>query len=230
MASSFLCPFYRQKTVQKANHSMNDLTNAMGENSKASEDTSKIIKTIDEIAFQTNLLALNAAVEAARAGEAGAGFAVVASEVRNLASRAAEAAKNSETLIAGSVNKMREGTQLVTSVAEAFEEVITSSVKVSGLIGEIASASSEQAEGIDHMSTALHQMDKVTQRNAANSEETAATAEELRSQAGDMHGVVQDLASLAGAKHIAGQTGDAAGDNTSPVANRSRSANLLPAP
>ena len=102
---------------------MDKLTTSMGEISKASEETSKIIKTIDEIAFQTNLLALNAAVEAARAGEAGAGFAVVADEVRNLAMRAAEAAKNTANLIEGTVKKVKDGSELVGQTEKEFREV-----------------------------------------------------------------------------------------------------------
>jgi methyl-accepting chemotaxis protein len=136
------------QVVGKANDSMTELTTSMEEISKASEETSKIIKTIDEIAFQTNLLALNAAVEAARAGEAGAGFAVVADEVRNLAMRAADAAKNTADLIEGTVKKVNEGGELVATTNEAFTEVAESSAKVGELVGEIAAASNEQADGI----------------------------------------------------------------------------------
>ncbi|MEN6621777.1 MAG: methyl-accepting chemotaxis protein, partial [Smithella sp.] len=135
--------------VQKANASMASLTSSMKEISVASEETSKIVKTIDEIAFQTNLLALNAAVEAARAGEAGAGFAVVAEEVRNLAMRSADAAKNTSGLIEGTVNKIKDGSDLVTKTNEAFAEVAGSTSKVAELVGEIAAASQEQAQGID---------------------------------------------------------------------------------
>ena len=157
--------------VGNANESMNELTGSTEEISNASEETSKIIKTIDEIAFQTNLLALNAAVEAARAGEAGAGFAVVADEVRNLAMRAADAAKNTADLIEGTVKKIKDGSELVTRTNEAFSQVATGTVKVGGLVGEIAAASNEQAQGIDQVNTAVAEMDKVTQQNAAASEE-----------------------------------------------------------
>ena len=129
------------QVVGQANDSMTELTGSMEEISKASEDTSKIIKTIDEIAFQTNLLALNAAVEAARAGEAGAGFAVVADEVRNLAMRAAEAAKNTASLIEGTVKKVGDGSGLVTRTNEAFVKVAESAGKVGELVSEIAAAS-----------------------------------------------------------------------------------------
>ncbi|MCU0583737.1 MAG: methyl-accepting chemotaxis protein, partial [Syntrophales bacterium] len=140
---------------------MTELTQSMEDISKASDETSKIIKTIDEIAFQTNLLALNAAVEAARAGEAGAGFAVVANEVRNLAMRAAEAAKNTSVLIEGTVKKVREGSELVERTGGAFAEVSRSAAKVADLVAEIAAASSEQAQGIDQINKAVAEMDKV---------------------------------------------------------------------
>ena len=152
------------QVVQKANDSMQSLTSSMKEIIVASEETSKIIKTIDEIAFQTNLLALNAAVEAARAGEAGAGFAVVAEEVRNLAMRAADAAKNTSALIEGTVKKIKDGSNLVTKTNEAFAEVAVSASKVGELVGEIAAASQEQAQGIDQINKAVAEMDKVTNR------------------------------------------------------------------
>ena len=135
------------RVVETSNASMDELTTAMEEISKASVETSKIIKTIDEIAFQTNLLALNAAVEAARAGEAGAGFAVVASEVRNLAMRAADAAQNTSDLIAGTVKKVKNGGDLVTRTNDDFSKVAESTAKVNELVGEIAAASKEQAQG-----------------------------------------------------------------------------------
>ena len=170
----------------------------MQEISKASEETSKIIKTIDEIAFQTNLLALNAAVEAARAGEAGAGFAVVADEVRNLAMRAADAAKNTAALIEGTVKKVSDGTALVKTTNDAFNEVAGSTAKVGELVGEIAAASSEQAQGIEQVNIAVTEMDKVTQQNAATAEESASASEELNAQAEEMKSFVADLAAMVG--------------------------------
>ena len=184
--------------VQKANDSMGHLTSSMREITAASEETSKIIKTIDEIAFQTNLLALNAAVEAARAGEAGAGFAVVAEEVRNLAMRAAEAAKNTSGLIEGTVKKIREGSELVGKTSEAFNEVAVSSAKVGELVGEISAASSEQAQGIDQINKAVAEMDKVTQQTAANAEESASASEEMNAQAEQMKQVSMELQSVIG--------------------------------
>ena len=186
------------KVTSQANKSMTELTGSMEEISKASEDTSKIIKTIDEIAFQTNLLALNAAVEAARAGDAGTGFAVVAEEVRNLAMRAAEAAKNTAGMIEGTVKKVKEGSALVTKTNEDFSQLAKSSTKVAELVSEIAAASTEQSHGIEQVNTAVVDMDKVTQQNAANAEESASASEELSAQAEQMKGVVEDLMSLVG--------------------------------
>ena len=184
--------------VNRANTSMSELNQSMEDISKASDETSKIIKTIDEIAFQTNLLALNAAVEAARAGEAGAGFAVVANEVRNLAMRAAEAAKNTSSLIEGTVKNIKEGSALVQRTNEAFSEVTKSADKVAGLVSEIAAASGEQAQGIGQIGKAVAEMDKVTQQNAANAEESASASEEMSAQAEQMKKITLELASLVG--------------------------------
>jgi methyl-accepting chemotaxis protein len=142
--------------------------------SSASEETQKIVKNIDEIAFQTNLLALNAAVEAARAGEAGAGFAVVASEVRNLSMRAAEAAKNTSGLVEDIGRKVSAGSTLVHQTNEIFVRMAGNSGKVVQLIGEIAAASQEQAEGIDHINRAVAEMNEATQESAGNAEKLAA--------------------------------------------------------
>ncbi len=182
--------------VSKANDSMGQLTGAIAEISRASEETSKIIKTIDEIAFQTNLLALNAAVEAARAGEAGAGFAVVADEVRNLAMRAADAAKTTATLIEDTVKKIGDGSELVNATNSAFAEVSTSAGQVGELVGEIAAASREQAEGIEQVNQAVTEMDKVTQQNAANAEESASASEEMSAQAEMLKDMVGGLVTI----------------------------------
>ncbi len=186
--------------IGQAGDSMNGLIASMSEICTASEETSKIIKTIDEIAFQTNLLALNAAVEAARAGDAGAGFAVVADEVRNLAMRAAEAAKNTSSLIEGTVLKIREGSGQLSRTNEAFGKVADSSGKVGELISEIASASNEQAQGIEQVNKSVTEMDKIVQQNAAQAEESASAAEEMDTQAARMQAVVGQLAKIIGGK------------------------------
>ncbi len=172
-----------KEIVAQAEASMEKLTRSMADVSKASEETSKIVKTIDEIAFQTNLLALNAAVEAARAGEAGAGFAVVAEEVRNLALRAAQAAKETSLLIEGTVGKVKDGTGLLEVTNKQFLEVAKSALKVAELVGEISAASREQALGIEQVSKAVTEMERVVQRNAASAEESASAAQEMSSQA-----------------------------------------------
>lgn len=188
------------QVVNEANRSMGELTESMKEISNASEETAKIIKTIDEIAFQTNLLALNAAVEAARAGEAGAGFATVADEVRNLALRAADAAKNTTDLIEGTVKKIKIGSEIVDRTNKAFGKVAIGAKKVGEIIGEIKAASYEQAQGIDQINKAITEMEKVVQKNAANAEESASASEEMSAQAETLKGFVRQLASLVGEK------------------------------
>ena len=179
--------------MKKARGSMKALVESIEEIEKTSEDTGKIIKTIDEIAFQTNLLALNAAVEAARAGEAGAGFAVVADEVRNLAMRAEKAAKNTSQLIEGTIRRVKEGSGLVHQTDDAYREVALALKRVSDLVGEISAASSEQAQGIEQINKAVAEMDKVVQQNAAGAEESASASEEMNGQAEQMRMFVLEL-------------------------------------
>jgi len=186
------------RVVETASNSMAELTGSMREISAASDQTAKIIKTIDEIAFQTNLLALNAAVEAARAGEAGAGFAVVADEVRALAMRAAEAAKNTAALIDGTVAKIKAGSTLVERTGEAFYQVNSGTVKIKELVAEIAAASSEQAQGTDQINKAAHEMNRVVQQVAANAEESAAASRELTSQSDQLKEMMEELVALVG--------------------------------
>ncbi len=199
--------------IGNTNQSMADLNTSMQDITKASEETSKIVKTIDEIAFQTNLLALNAAVEAARAGEAGAGFAVVADEVRNLAMRAAEAAKNTSTLIEDTVKKIKNGADLVETTNTAFSQMGQSAGKVGELVGEIAAASNEQADGIEQVNKAVMEMDQVVQRNAANAEENASASEEMSSMAVQMSFFVSELVRLIEGGGDDSDAGRAAGGN-----------------
>ena len=182
--------------VAMANASMEKLTHSIDEIAKASGETSKIIKTIDEIAFQTNLLALNAAVEAARAGEAGAGFGVVADEVRNLSMRASEAARTTAALLEVTVNKVAKSTDLVKSTNEAFEEVSTTASRVGKIVEEIAAASDDQAKGIESVSQAMGEMDQVTQQNAASAEESASASQQMNAQAEEMKSIVSGLIAI----------------------------------
>ena len=184
--------------VEKANNQMVQLMQAIGEITRSSEETGKIIKTIDEIAFQTNLLALNAAVEAARAGEAGAGFAVVADEVRNLALRSAEAAKTTSELIEKTIKAVKNGNEITVATQAAFRANADISGKIGHLVEEIAAASQEQAEGISQVNKAVADMDRVTQQTAATAEESASAAEEMNAQAQQMRGYVEELTVVIG--------------------------------
>ena len=184
--------------VEKANAQMVQLMEAIGQITRSSEETGKIIKTIDEIAFQTNLLALNAAVEAARAGEAGAGFAVVADEVRNLALRSADAARNTSDLIEKTIKAVKNGNEITVATQVAFKANADISGKIGQLVEEIATASQEQAHGIAQVNKAISEMDRVTQQTAANAEESASAAEEMNAQAQQMRGYVEELAAVVG--------------------------------
>ena len=184
--------------VDEAGTSLKSLTGSVQDINRNSEETGKIIKSIDEIAFQTNLLALNAAVEAARAGEAGKGFAVVAEEVRNLAQRAGEAARNTSGLIENTIKSVKVGADIAVQTNEAFQRNADIAKKIGQLIAEIAAASREQSQGIEEVNNAVGQMDKVTQQNASNAEESASASEEMNSQAESLNDMVQELVAIVG--------------------------------
>jgi methyl-accepting chemotaxis protein len=177
-------------SADKGMRNMERLSAAIDQIRSSSDETAKIVKTIDEIAFQTNLLALNAAVEAARAGDAGKGFAVVAEEVRNLAIRSAEAAKNTSRMIEASLTRAQGGVLTNGEVRESLEEINDQANRVSEMIAEIAAASEQQRQGIRQVTEAMGEMDRLTQQNAAAAEEAASSAEELSSQAEEMRSMV----------------------------------------
>ena len=179
-------------------NAMQRMTGAIDKIRNSANETAKIIKTIDEIAFQTNLLALNAAVEAARAGEAGKGFAVVAEEVRNLARRSAEAARNTTGLIDGSRHNAEAGVAAAAAMSRHLQNIHESSARVSALIQDIAGASKEQAQGLDQVNSAVAEMDKVVQLNASTAEESASAAEELSAQAQELNAMVAELIAVVG--------------------------------
>jgi hypothetical protein len=185
-------------TAHKGSEHITELHHAIEEINASSDDIAKIIKTINEIAFQTNILALNAAVEAARAGEAGMGFAVVADEVRNLAQRCAQAAQETEARIAGALAKTARSAELSQRVSETFKEILVNATGVNKLNADVANSSKQQSEGLSQINTAISQMDKVTQSNAASAEESAASSQELNAQAITMKQSVAELLQLVG--------------------------------
>jgi methyl-accepting chemotaxis protein len=202
-------------TAEAGATDMQQMASAMTDLQKASASVATIVKTIDEIAFQTNILALNAAVEAARAGEAGAGFAVVAEEVRNLAQRSASAAKETAATIAEAVRMSELGVGISGKVTTGFAGIVERTRRLDGLVAEIAGASNEQNEGIVQINSAVSQMDKVTQGNAASAEENSAAAEELNAQAITLKACVNDLLRIVNGRAA---VDEAAGAGPAPVA------------
>lgn len=182
--------------AQKGGDAVCNMSGAINKIKTSSDSTAKIIKTIDEIAFQTNLLALNAAVEAARAGEAGKGFAVVAEEVRNLAMRSAEAAKTTASLIEEGQQNADNGVKVTEEVAESFRLISEKIKTVKSLVSQVATASEEQAKGLSQVTSALGQMETVTQSNAGNAEQSAAASQELYSMSQQLNTVISDLSVL----------------------------------
>jgi methyl-accepting chemotaxis protein len=199
-----------RQAAESGASSMAEMKQAMDAIKESSASIAKIVKSIDEIAFQTNILALNAAVEAARAGEAGAGFAVVADEVRSLAQRSAQSAKETAAKIEDSVTRSEHGVRISTKVAESFEEIVVKARGVDELVAEIATGSNEQSQGIGQVATAVSQMDKVTQSNAASAEESASASEELTAQAETMRESVRSLEALVGGASSAGRSSSSA--------------------
>ncbi|PKN32612.1 MAG: hypothetical protein CVU61_17365 [Deltaproteobacteria bacterium HGW-Deltaproteobacteria-19] len=197
--------------VERVSQHMEGMTEAIGEVTRTSEETGKIIKTIDEIAFQTNLLALNAAVEAARAGEAGAGFAVVAGEVRNLATRAAEAARNTTGLIDNTIAVVKRSNRIMDQTREAFSENIEIAHKIGTVVDEIAAASQEQAMGIQQINKAVSEIGKVTQRAATHAGESASVSEELNLQAEAIKELMTALSALVSGKNALRERGRPSG-------------------
>ncbi|MGL4209212.1 MAG: methyl-accepting chemotaxis protein, partial [Candidatus Adiutrix sp.] len=196
------------EAVAQADKSMQKVIKAMGEISSSGNAIAKIIKAIDEIAFQTNLLALNAAVEAARAGEAGAGFAVVADEVRNLATRSADAAKSTADLIASTISNINSGSEMVTTAAQNFNSVEDHAHKVAGLLGQVAEASKNQAQGIDQISQSMGNMENITKSNVSSADQSAGAAATLSSLAAGLLTAVDDLSSLVHGQQHNPQHGD----------------------
>ena len=221
-----------QHKFVETNQSLDQMVVAMGEINTQSGKISKIIKVIDEIAFQTNILALNAAVEAARAGEAGMGFAVVADEVRNLAQRSAQAAKDTAALIEESIAKSNDGKVKVDQVATAIRTITGESAKVKTLVDEINLGGQEQTRGIDEIGKAMSQMEQVTQKTAANAEESASAAEQLTAQSETLKDIVARLAAMVGGAAAAPQRSGASASSLTArrqaVSRRTRPA--VPAP
>ena len=185
-----------EQAANQSRSSLNKMTDAIGKIKEGADQTARIIKTIDEIAFQTNLLALNAAVEAARAGEAGKGFAVVAEEVRSLAQRSAEAARSTATLISESQENAENGVLVSNEVADVLTRIIEGVSTVTRLVGEVSNATQEQSRGIDQINQSVQQLDSVTQTNAGSAEESASVSEELNAQADELHKMVGSLLTL----------------------------------
>jgi methyl-accepting chemotaxis protein/methyl-accepting chemotaxis protein-1 (serine sensor receptor) len=186
------------RVVDSSNDILTGMVTSMTSIKDSSKRVSKIIKTIDEIAFQTNILALNAAVEAARAGEAGMGFAVVADEVRNLAQRSAQAAKDTAGLIEEAITSSSEGSEKVEQMAGAFRAITQRVTEVKSLVDNVSVASKQQALGIDQVSQSIRQMEKVTQTTAATAEESAAACEQLNAQTDITMHLVERLEGMVG--------------------------------
>jgi X-X-X-Leu-X-X-Gly heptad repeat protein len=210
------------QAVSRGSQAMESTLGSMRAVNQSADSIAKIIKTIEEIAFQTNLLALNAAVEAARAGEQGRGFSVVAEEVRKLASRCAEAARDTAALIEENGARTREGLTVSQAAGQALAEVVAKAAKVGQLLEGIGASSREQSKGIEEINRATAELEKVTQRNTANAEELSASSEEMSAQAESLRGLVQGLSQrLEGTSQGTGQAPQASRNaSAAPAAQR----------
>ena len=189
-----------RQTVERAAKAMNDLTASMNLISKSSNQVASVLKNIDEIAFHTNILALNAAVEAARAGEAGAGFSVVADEVRSLAHRAAEAARNSGSIIEQTLGDVSKGAEFVNHAQTAFQDVSTTIASGTQIVSQIAASSDEQARGITNIGKAITRIESLTQRNVSNAQQTAEGAASMTTQVENTRMYLDELAAVVGSR------------------------------
>ena len=196
-----------QESRNTANLSMENLSASMEEIVQASTESSKIVKSIDDIAFQTNLLALNAAVEAARVGEAGAGFAVVADEVRALAMRATEAAQNTSQLIETTMRSVESGVKMADETKMSFSKESAIVQKLGGLVDDITSATIDQSQGIEQINTSVGEMDAIAQQNAVHAEESASAAVEMSTQADDLSAFVDELTVVIDGANHSGKKG-----------------------
>ena len=198
-----------QSVAETGQEAMQRMTGAIEKIKDSSDETARIIKTIDEIAFQTNLLALNAAVEAARAGDAGKGFAVVAEEVRNLAQRSADAAKDTSALIDQSQENANGGVDVTKEVTGIPGEIVTGISRVSELVDAVSTSNEEQSRSVGEINRAVAQLDQVTQSNAANAEESASASEELSGQARELGSMVGVLGSIVNGGDVVSHSGEA---------------------
>ncbi|NOX26428.1 MAG: methyl-accepting chemotaxis protein [Deltaproteobacteria bacterium] len=187
--------------MTNSNETMDKLQSAMTKIDESHKETSNILQTIDQIAFQTNLLALNAAVEAARAGEAGVGFAVVAEEVRSLAQRTAEAAKQVTEMLTLNSERIANGVDFVTQAGDAFGNSAEHTGKTAQLLSEIAAASKEQSAGIEQLTKAVHDLDIVTQQNAAGADDASSVAHDMEQQFANLSGNIDTLVRLVKGEH-----------------------------
>jgi methyl-accepting chemotaxis protein len=215
--------------IVKVYESVQRLLGSMREASDSTEESQKIIRDIDEIAFQTNLLALNAGVEAARAGEAGAGFSVVADEIRNLAVRSAEAAKRTTELIGNTILKIQRGAEFVSQTADLFHEVEVSTAEVRRLAAEMAATSTEEALGVNQINIAMGDIDKITQRNSESTEKMLAVSGDLSAQSEKVRTSVGELIKLlAGNGHMSEDFLSSLQDKLKQLAGRPSLTNLDP--